>query len=162
MPSPKPLPEPTPLGPADLPVYEALRAWRRRLAAARGLPPCLLLHERTLAALARWRPATLADLRTIRGIGEAKAAAHGPALLAVLQAAGAGLPPEDALAPWMAQPADDAPAWGVARARPPDPRAPRSRRGGHHGPGPLRRVTRGRERRRRGGDAGPGRGARRG
>lgn len=97
MPSPKPLPEPTPLEPADLPVYEALRAWRRQLAAARGLPPYLVLHNRTLAELAKWRPTTLADLRTIRGIGEAKATAYGPALLAVLQAPCAG-PADDALA----------------------------------------------------------------
>lgn len=95
---PKPLPEPTPLEPADLPTYEALRLWRRRLAAARGVPPYLVLHNRTLAELARWRPMTLADLRGIRGIGEAKAAHYGPAILAVVRAPDAGLPPDDAIA----------------------------------------------------------------
>lgn len=98
MTTPRPLPEPTPLEPADLPMYEALRHWRRRLAAARGVPAYLVLHNRTLAELARWKPHTLAELRGIRGIGEAKATYYGPAILAVVRAPVLGVPPDDALA----------------------------------------------------------------
>ncbi len=121
---PKPLPEPSPLEPADLPLYEALRTWRRRLAAMRGVPPYLVLHNRTMAEIARWRPATLADLRDIRGIGEAKATAYGPALLAVVQSPCTGLPPDDALARVTAllvaadyEVAPDAPGSLTARPR---------------------------------------------
>lgn len=96
--APRPLPDPAPLEPADLPLYEALRSWRRRLAASRAIPPYLILHNRTLAELARWRPATLDQLRQVRGIGEAKASAYGAALLAVVQDPCAGLAAEDGLA----------------------------------------------------------------
>jgi ATP-dependent DNA helicase RecQ len=67
--------------PADL---DALREWRRQEAARRSVPAYVVLHDRTLAALAAYRPSTLEALSTIPGIGPAKLAAYGKDLLSLL------------------------------------------------------------------------------
>ena len=51
-------------------LYEALRAWRREAAAAQGVPPYVIFHDKTLAEIALFRPATLSDLTTIGGVGQ--------------------------------------------------------------------------------------------
>jgi len=63
---------------------EALREWRRREAARRSVPAYVVLHDRTLAALAAARPSTLEALSDIPGIGPAKLEAYGRDLLALL------------------------------------------------------------------------------
>ena len=68
---------------------EALREWRRREAARRAVPAYVVLHDRTLAALAAARPSTLDALSEIPGIGPAKLEAYGKELLALLGARGA-------------------------------------------------------------------------
>jgi ATP-dependent DNA helicase RecQ len=68
----------------DRALFEALRELRRALAAERGLPAYVILDDRTLRALARHRPATMAALRAIRGIGEKRAADWGEALIATI------------------------------------------------------------------------------
>lgn len=65
-------------------VYDRLRAWRNGRAQAEGVPPFVLLTNRQLAELARRRPTTLAGLREVNGLGEAKAGRFGRELLAVL------------------------------------------------------------------------------
>jgi ATP-dependent DNA helicase RecQ len=60
----------------DQPVFEALRLWRTNLAKARGVPPYVIFHDRTLAEIARERPATAVQLREISGVGEKKAQAY--------------------------------------------------------------------------------------
>ncbi len=62
----------------------ALREWRRREAARRSVPAYVVLHDRTLTALAAARPSTLQALAEIPGIGPAKLQAYGSDLLAVL------------------------------------------------------------------------------
>ena len=74
---------PAPL-PADPELYEALRDWRRREAARRSVPAYVVLHDRTLAALAAARPASLTALAEVPGIGPAKLAAYGSEILSVL------------------------------------------------------------------------------
>ncbi|HEY2796777.1 MAG TPA: ATP-dependent DNA helicase RecQ [Thermoanaerobaculia bacterium] len=69
-------------------LSEALREWRRREAARRAVPAYVVLHDRTLAALAAARPCTLDALSEIPGIGPAKLAAYGRDLLALLGAGG--------------------------------------------------------------------------
>ncbi len=71
-------------GPADPARIEALREWRRVEAARRSVPAYVVLHDRTLAALAAARPATLDALAEIPGIGPAKLEAYGRDLLALL------------------------------------------------------------------------------
>ncbi len=67
--------------PADI---DALREWRRQEAARRSVPAYVVLHDRTLAALAAFRPSTLEALSAIPGIGPAKLEAYGKELLSLL------------------------------------------------------------------------------
>jgi ATP-dependent DNA helicase RecQ len=60
----------------DQSVFQALRVWRTELAKARGVPPYVIFHDRTLAEIAREKPATAAALREISGVGEKKAQAY--------------------------------------------------------------------------------------
>jgi ATP-dependent DNA helicase RecQ len=60
----------------DQTVFEALRSWRTQLAKARGVPPYVIFHDRTLAEIARERPSSPEALREISGVGEKKAAAY--------------------------------------------------------------------------------------
>jgi ATP-dependent DNA helicase RecQ len=81
-----------PLAAADLDagqarLFEALRAWRRETAAQANVPPYVILHDATLAAIARARPATSAALGAIAGIGVAKLAKYGEAIAALVAAA---------------------------------------------------------------------------
>lgn len=71
-------------------MFERLRAWRNGRAQAEGVPPYVLLTNRQLAATARERPGTLAALKAIEGIGEARAARFGTELLAVVAESGHG------------------------------------------------------------------------
>ena len=73
----------------DQTLFESLRELRRELAAERGVPPYVILHDRSLRDLARLRPATEAQLLAAYGIGEKKAADLGPRLLALIAAGGA-------------------------------------------------------------------------
>ena len=68
---------------ADPRRIEALREWRRLEAARRAVPAYVVLHDRTLVALAAARPATLDALSEIPGIGPAKLEAFGRDLLAL-------------------------------------------------------------------------------
>jgi ATP-dependent DNA helicase RecQ len=65
-------------------LLETLRRWRREESSRRGVPAYVVLHDRTLEALAAVKPASLAALSEIPGIGPAKLAAYGPALLSLL------------------------------------------------------------------------------
>jgi ribonuclease D len=65
-------------------IYDELRLWRGRKAKREGMPPYLILNNRELAELAMRKPATLAKLREIDGIGEAKSARWGEEILALL------------------------------------------------------------------------------
>jgi ATP-dependent DNA helicase RecQ len=67
------------------PLFEALRAWRRKRATAQGVPPYVIFHDSTLRAVAAARPATLGELSRIEGIGDTKLERHGESLLAALE-----------------------------------------------------------------------------
>ena len=72
------------LGPADQPLFEALRAWRAAEAKAQHVPPYVIFHDRSLAEIAAARPASHAALARVNGVGEAKLEHYGAALLAVV------------------------------------------------------------------------------
>ncbi len=72
------------LDPAAKSIYDELRLWRGRKAKQEGIPPYLILNNRELAELAMKRPASLAQLQEIDGIGEAKSKRWGEELLAAL------------------------------------------------------------------------------
>ncbi len=69
---------------ADLPFFEALRQWRGDKAREQGVPAYVIVHDRTLAELAKQRPQTWEELLQITGIGQAKANRYGNELLDVL------------------------------------------------------------------------------
>jgi ATP-dependent DNA helicase RecQ len=62
-------------------LFEILRAYRRRQAEERAVPPFVVFNDATLRDLARIRPSTSARLREIHGIGEKKHAEYGFDLL---------------------------------------------------------------------------------
>ncbi|HXE80302.1 MAG TPA: ATP-dependent DNA helicase RecQ, partial [Vicinamibacterales bacterium] len=68
-------------------VFEALRGWRLLEARRRGVPPYVVLHDRTLAAIAELGPQSLDELLEVPGIGPAKAQAYGDAILDVVASA---------------------------------------------------------------------------
>jgi ATP-dependent DNA helicase RecQ len=68
----------------DKALFESLRQFRRELAAARGVPPYIILGDRSLREVARLRPKSLAQLREVYGIGEKKLADLGERILEVV------------------------------------------------------------------------------
>ncbi len=68
----------------DQPVFDALRQWRREQAAEQGVPPYVIFHDATLLAIAEARPATLAELSQLSGVGRAKLERYGEAVLEVV------------------------------------------------------------------------------
>ncbi|MGH2872614.1 MAG: HRDC domain-containing protein, partial [Solirubrobacteraceae bacterium] len=65
--------------------FEALRAWRSE--ARDGKPAYTVAHNRTLELVAARRPATLAQLAAISGVGPAFIERHGEDVLAVVRRA---------------------------------------------------------------------------
>jgi ATP-dependent DNA helicase RecQ len=68
----------------DEAILNALRSWRRDEARTRAVPAYVVLHDKTIDAIARERPRSAADLGEISGIGPAKLAAYGEAILRAL------------------------------------------------------------------------------
>jgi ATP-dependent DNA helicase RecQ len=77
-------PEAADLGGVDEGIYEALRAWRREVSKQHGVPAYTVFHDSTLRELARVRPQSLEELRSISGIGATKLERYGEALLETL------------------------------------------------------------------------------
>jgi ATP-dependent DNA helicase RecQ len=73
------------LAPEHHTLFDALRAWRRAVAAEQGVPPYVIFHDRTLGEIASIRPATLRDLAAIGGVGQAKLDHYGLAVLKVVR-----------------------------------------------------------------------------
>ena len=69
----------------DRDLFEELRGVRLQIARARGVPPYVIFHDTTLRELARVKPQTMAELRTIYGVGARKAEDLGEQFLAVLK-----------------------------------------------------------------------------
>ncbi|AWB90127.1 DNA helicase RecQ [Salinibacterium hongtaonis] len=72
------------LEPAQVELFEALRAWRAEQAKELGVPAYIVFGDATLRAIAVARPATLTDLDGISGIGAKKREAYGEAILGVV------------------------------------------------------------------------------
>ncbi|MHC4561549.1 MAG: DNA helicase RecQ [Planctomycetota bacterium] len=72
------------VSPADEPLLDALRAWRREQAAKTGRPTFVILHDRALRELAVVKPTTDGGLLSITGIGETKLRRYGQSLLTLI------------------------------------------------------------------------------
>jgi ribonuclease D len=81
------------LRPAQQQVLRALAAWREQQARELDRPRRWILADDALLDLARRQPKTADDLTRLRGLPEALVRKHGPALLAVVAAAGASPAP---------------------------------------------------------------------
>jgi ATP-dependent DNA helicase RecQ len=68
-------------------LFEALRGWRLEQARTQGVPAYVILHDRTLAAIAQSRPSSLAALARVDGIGAAKLERYGEAIVALTRGA---------------------------------------------------------------------------
>lgn len=73
------------VGAIDEVLREYLREWRRAMAKEQGLPAYTVLHDTTLDEICRIRPSSIAQLRTITGIGERKAETYGAEILRAIQ-----------------------------------------------------------------------------
>ncbi|MBO0772242.1 MAG: DNA helicase RecQ [Actinobacteria bacterium] len=76
-------------GPAAA-TFERLRAWRAATAKEQGVPAYVIFHDATLREISSARPASLAELGTVSGVGEAKLARYGQHILDTLAAAAEG------------------------------------------------------------------------
>ncbi len=75
---------PTPAG-ADVETLDRLRRWRLETARAASVPAYVVFHDSTLTAIAVARPATMAELLRVSGVGDAKLRKYGDEVLEVLR-----------------------------------------------------------------------------
>ncbi|MFA7603130.1 MAG: DNA helicase RecQ [Novosphingobium sp.] len=73
------------VNPVGDPLFDALRELRRALAQEAGMPPYVIFHDSTLREMAALRPASLAALGEIGGVGARKLEAYGEAFLRVIR-----------------------------------------------------------------------------
>ena len=69
---------------AEAELFERLRSWRADTARERNVPAYVIFHDATLQEIAVRKPASLAELGTVSGIGDRKLDAYGPALIELL------------------------------------------------------------------------------
>ena len=72
----------------DAPLLSALKAKRRALAEAAGVPAYIVFPDRTLIEMAERRPASLDEMAQITGVGAKKLESFGAAFLGVITGAG--------------------------------------------------------------------------
>ncbi|MEO0449423.1 MAG: DNA helicase RecQ [Pseudomonadota bacterium] len=71
----------------DRELFELLRNWRVEIAKAKGVPPYVIFHDKTLATIATERPTDLVELLQISGVGEKKAGRYGDDIARIVQEA---------------------------------------------------------------------------
>ena len=75
-----------PLGPVQKKWYQELRVWRLTISKAAKQPAFWVFSNKVLEGIVRKNPATLDELREVRGIGPYKSEKYGAQILAVLRA----------------------------------------------------------------------------
>ena len=73
-------------------IFERLRAWRREEARRLRVPAYVIMHDRTLRAIARSRPQSLAALEAMPGLGPVKVDRFGERILSTVAATLEGSP----------------------------------------------------------------------
>ncbi len=68
-----------------LPLWQALKACRLRLAREQGVPPYVIFHDNTLRAMAEYQPVTEEAMMGLSGVGRRKLATYGEAFLEVIR-----------------------------------------------------------------------------
>jgi ATP-dependent DNA helicase RecQ len=77
------------LSAADSALLDRLKAWRLNESRTQSVPAFVILHDKTLAEIARQRPPDLSALRDIAGIGATKLERYGPVLVGIVAGVGA-------------------------------------------------------------------------
>ncbi|HZJ01219.1 MAG TPA: HRDC domain-containing protein, partial [Gemmatimonadaceae bacterium] len=72
---------------AEIDLLNALREKRREISRKDAVPAYIVFSDRTLAEMALRRPATLAAMANVRGVGEMKLARYGEEFLSVIKSA---------------------------------------------------------------------------
>jgi len=73
-------------GDVSVETVDRLKRWRLETARAAGVPAYVVFHDSTLSAIAGAKPASLADLLRVPGVGDAKLRKYGEEVLEVLRA----------------------------------------------------------------------------
>ena len=71
--------------PVGNPLFEALRAKRKELAAKHGIPAYVIFHDSVLRDMANQCPETLGELGRISGVGAKKLETWGADFIAVVR-----------------------------------------------------------------------------
>jgi ATP-dependent DNA helicase RecQ len=71
---------------ADPKLLARLKTWRTKESERRHVPPYFIFHDKTLAAIAAMRPQDRESLLSIKGLGPAKLAEYGDAVLEIVRA----------------------------------------------------------------------------
>jgi DNA helicase-2/ATP-dependent DNA helicase PcrA len=74
--------------PADGPLFDRLRTWRRERAKADGVPAYVVFHDATLAAIADEAPSNRAALASVSGVGPTKLQRYADEILSIVAASG--------------------------------------------------------------------------
>ncbi|MBI4580661.1 MAG: HRDC domain-containing protein [Planctomycetes bacterium] len=74
-----------PLDPAARALYDRLRLLRREIAEAENVPAFMVFSDKVLREIARARPASELQLRSVKGVGPAKCEAYGGQVLNVIR-----------------------------------------------------------------------------
>ena len=69
----------------DNTLFQTLKSTRNILAKSYNVPPYIIFHDKTLTELARYKPQSLDEMRSISGVGEAKLKRYGNKFLEVIQ-----------------------------------------------------------------------------
>ena len=76
-------PAPIDLTPAAQAVEQSLKSWRTTIAKKLGMPPFVVLHDRTLRSIAQINPTTPNELQQISGMGPTKVEKYGSQILQI-------------------------------------------------------------------------------
>ena len=68
------------------PLYDALRAWRSQRAKTDRVPPYVVFHDKTLAAIVATKPRNLRSLSKLPGVGATKLERYGDEVVALVEA----------------------------------------------------------------------------
>jgi superfamily II DNA helicase RecQ len=67
-------------------VYLALKEWRKEKSMQLKLPHFMICHNSELVAIAKFKPETIKDFKSIKGFGELKTQKYGDDIIALLNA----------------------------------------------------------------------------
>jgi len=70
---------------SDEPLWEALRACRKRLATEQNVPPYVIFHDSTLQQMVEHKPTTKTEMASISGVGQSKLDRFGQEFINVIE-----------------------------------------------------------------------------